>query len=48
MTWQEEVLLWNPDHALAYGLPDGNPMGMSGHLGVVLLAANETGGTLAG
>jgi len=45
MTWQEEILLWNPDLALAYGLPDGNPMGMSGHLGLVLLAANETGGT---
>ena len=45
MTWQEEILLWNPDLALAYGMPDGNPMGMSGHLGLVLLAANETGGT---
>jgi carbon monoxide dehydrogenase subunit G len=45
MTWQEEVLLWNPDRAKAYGLPDGNPMGMNGHLAVVRLAANETGGT---
>jgi len=45
MALEEEIRVWEPNRALAYGLREGNPMGMSGHLGVVLLAPNETGGT---
>ena len=45
MTFEEEIRLSKPNRALAYSLREGNPMGMSGHLGVVLLASNETGGT---
>jgi carbon monoxide dehydrogenase subunit G len=41
----EEIRLWEPNRALAYAVRDGNPMGMTGHLGVATLAPNETGGT---
>jgi uncharacterized protein YndB with AHSA1/START domain len=45
MAIEEEIRLFEPNRVLAYGLRDGNPMGMSGHLGVMLLASNDTGGT---
>ena len=45
MALEEEIRVWKPNCAQAYGLREGNPMGMSGHLAVVLLAPNETGGT---
>ena len=45
MALEEEIRVWKPNRALAYGVREGNPMGMSGHLGVMLLAPNETGGT---
>ena len=41
----EDIRLSEANRALAYSVQDGNPMGMTGHLGVALLAANETGGT---
>ncbi len=41
----EEIRLSEPNRALAYAVRDGNPMGMTGHLGVAQLAPNQTGGT---
>jgi carbon monoxide dehydrogenase subunit G len=45
MTLEEEIKFWKPSRAMAYGLSDSNTVGMKGHLGVVLLASNRTGGT---
>jgi carbon monoxide dehydrogenase subunit G len=41
----EDVRLWEPNRALAYSLRDGNPTGLTGHLGLVVMAPNKTGGT---
>lgn len=45
MALKEEIRLWEPNRALAYALSEDNPMGITGHLGVVLMAPNKTGGT---
>ena len=45
MAFEEEMRLWEPNRALVYSLHEGNPVGMTGHLAVALLAPNKTGGT---
>ena len=45
MALNEEIRIWEPNRALAYALSEDNPMGITGHLGVVLMAPNKTGGT---
>jgi carbon monoxide dehydrogenase subunit G len=41
----EDIRLWETNLALAYSVLDGNPMGMTGHLGVAQLTPTGSGGT---